>query len=246
MNSKHMTGLVHEMIIRTGAAAALAVFACGAPVALAQESTPSKPAQPASPTTPAAPEKATPEPKPEAKPDPKAQPAATPVAPAEKVSPMVLAHTVKDIDGKDVKLADYKGKVVLIVNVASRCGFTPQYKGLEALYQKHKDAGLVILAFPANNFGSQEPGTNAEIKAFCESNYKVTFPIFEKISVKGEDQHPLFKQLAAQPAPLGGDPGWNFTKFLVDREGNVVARYESRVKPDDAVLATKINELLAK
>lgn len=166
--------------------------------------------------------------------------AATP----ESVSPYVLDFVMKDIDGNDVNLADYKGKVVLIVNVASRCGFTGQYKGLEELYQGKKDRGLVILGFPANNFGSQEPGTNAEIKAFCASKYNVTFPMFAKVSVAGIDKCDLYARLAAQPAPIGGDPGWNFTKFLVDREGKVVSRYESRVRPNDTQLVAKIDELL--
>ncbi|MFM9957550.1 MAG: glutathione peroxidase [Phycisphaerales bacterium] len=160
-------------------------------------------------------------------------------------SAYVLAHTLKDIDGNDVNLESFKGKVVLMVNVASKCGYTPQYKGLQELYEKKKDAGLVILGFPANEFGGQEPGSEADIKQFCHDTYKVTFPMFSKISVKGEKQHPLYKQLASQPAPVGGDPKWNFTKFLVDREGNVVARFDSRVAPDDRKLTDKVDELLA-
>jgi glutathione peroxidase len=159
-------------------------------------------------------------------------------------SPYVLNFKMKRIDGAEEDLGIYKGKVVLIVNVASKCGYTPQYKGLETLYQQHKSDGLVILGFPANNFGSQEPGTDTEIKTFCESKYSVTFPMFSKISVKGDDAHPLYKRLAAQPAPIGGEPKWNFTKYLVDRTGNVVARYDSAVKPDDAKLAARIDELL--
>jgi glutathione peroxidase len=176
-----------------------------------------------------------------------AQAPAPAVVPDQKpapVSPYVLDHTMKSIDSSDVQLADYKGKVVLMVNVASKCGFTGQYKGLEELYQLKKEQGLVILGFPANNFGSQEPGTNAEIKAFCTSKYSVTFPMFAKVSVKGDDQCELYKQLASQPAPIGGDPGWNFTKFLVDREGNVVERYDSRVRPNDPQLMTRLDELL--
>jgi glutathione peroxidase len=161
--------------------------------------------------------------------------------------PYVLGHTVNDIDGKAVDLASFKGQVVLIVNVASKCGFTPQYLGLEALYQEKKTRGFAILAFPANDFMGQEPGTNAEIKEFCtgeESKFKVTFPLFEKISVKGDQIHPLYKQLTEQPSPVGGDVGWNFTKYLVDREGEVVARFDSRVKPDDAAMNKRIDELL--
>lgn len=174
-------------------------------------------------------------------------PKEAPAAETAKVDPYVLGHVVKDIDGKTVDLSAYKGQVVVIVNVASKCGFTKQYTGLESLYQAKKAQGLVILGFPANNFGGQEPGTNAEIKEFCtgaESKYKVTFPLFEKISVKGEDIHPLYKQLATQPAPIGGDVGWNFTKYLVDREGKVVAKFDSRTKPDDAAMNKRIDELL--
>ncbi len=134
---------------------------------------------------------------------------------------------VQTIDGKESDLAQYKGKVVVIVNVASRCGFTEQYAGLQALYEKHKDAGLVVLGFPANDFNGQEPGTNLEIAEFCASKFNVTFPMFEKVSVKGEGMHPLYKVLTSQPAPLGGEPKWNFTKFVIDREGKVVARFDA-------------------
>jgi glutathione peroxidase len=157
----------------------------------------------------------------------------------------VLGFSKKLIDGSDKNLADYAGKVVVIVNVASKCGYTPQYEQLENLYVEKKDSGLVILGFPANNFGSQEPGTNKEIAEFCTSTYDVQFPMFEKISVKGDDQDPLYKKLAAQPAPIGGDPKWNFTKFVVDRSGRVVARFDSKVRPDDKDFVAKIDELLA-
>ncbi|MCC6322934.1 MAG: glutathione peroxidase [Phycisphaerales bacterium] len=157
----------------------------------------------------------------------------------------MLDYTVKRIDGVEQKLGDYKGKVVLIVNVASKCGNTKQYAGLEKLYQEKKDAGLVILGFPANNFGGQEPGTNREISEFCSSKFSVTFPMFEKISVKGDDAHALYKQLAAQPEAVGGEPDWNFAKYLVDRDGNAVAHYKAKTKPDDAELVKKIDELLA-
>ncbi len=156
----------------------------------------------------------------------------------------VLGFTVQTIDAADVALADYKGQVLLIVNVASKCGLTPQYEGLEALYEKHAPQGLVVLGFPANNFGGQEPGANEEIKAFCTGKYGVTFPMFAKISVKGEDIHPLYKSLTTQPAPVGGEVQWNFQKYLVDRSGNVVAMYGPKVKPDDAALTAKIEELL--
>lgn len=165
--------------------------------------------------------------------------------PAPEISPYVLAHTARRINGTDESLEVYKGKVVLIVNTASRCGLTPQYEALEKLYREKKDQGLVVLGFPANDFRNQEPGTNAEIAEFCSGKFDVTFPMFEKISVTGKDQHPLYRQLAQQPKPLGSDPGWNFTKFVVDRKGNVVARFEPKVKPDDPEVVKKIDALLA-
>lgn len=160
-------------------------------------------------------------------------------------SSFVLGYTMKRIDGTGQDLGEYKGKVVLMVNVASRCGLTPQYEALERLYGEKKEQGFVVLGFPANEFGNQEPGSNAEIAEFCTGKYGVSFPMFEKIVVKGEGVHPLYARLAGQPSPIGGEPKWNFTKFLVDRSGNVVARYEPRVKPDDPTLVEKIDELLA-
>lgn len=157
----------------------------------------------------------------------------------------VLELTMNRIDGTPQKLADYKGKVVMIVNVASRCGLTPQYKALEALYEEKKGEGFVILAFPANNFKNQEPGTEKEISEFCSSEYGVTFPLFAKVSVKGEDTCDLYRMLASLPEPLGGEPQWNFTKFLVDREGRVVARFEPRTTPDDPDVRAQIDALLA-
>ncbi|USN98207.1 MAG: glutathione peroxidase [Phycisphaeraceae bacterium] len=171
-------------------------------------------------------------------------PTIAPAPPDAKVSAEVLHYEMKRLDGTPENLDKYKGKVVLIVNTASKCGFTPQYEGLEALYREYKEQGLVVLGFPADNFGHQEPGTNKDIAQFCKSKFDVTFPMFEKISVKGDDTAPLYRQLAAQPAPIGGAPKWNFTKFLVDRRGNVVARFESKVKPDDEKLVGKIKELL--
>ena len=158
-----------------------------------------------------------------------------------------LDFTVTDIDGKDVKLADYKGKVVLIVNVASKCGFTPQYKNLEAVYKKYQDQGFVILGFPANNFKEQEPGSNEEIKTFCTSKYDVTFPMMAKISVKGTDQAPLYKFLTekATDGDFAGDITWNFNKFLVDRNGAVMARFTSKTKPDDATVTSAIEKAIA-
>ena len=169
----------------------------------------------------------------------------TPVATTTTASTgTIYDFTMKDIDGKDVSLGDYKGKVLLVVNVATLCGNTPQYEALEKLYEANKDKGLVVLGFPANEFGQQEPGTNQEIKEFCSAKFNVTFPMFEKIIVKGEGTAPLFAKLAAQPAPIGGEPKWNFTKFLVDRTGNVIARYESKTTPEDNALNAKIDELL--
>ena len=145
----------------------------------------------------------------------------------------IYSFTLNSIDGKPAPLADYKGKVVLVVNVASQCGYTPQYSALEAVYEKYKDQGFVILGFPANNFGAQEPGTNEEIKTFCTRKYSVTFPMYSKISVKGADQAPLYAYLTKETGPgLTGDIKWNFTKFLIDRNGKVVQRFESAVTPD--------------
>ncbi len=152
-----------------------------------------------------------------------------------------LAFTMKDIDGKPVNLADYTGKVVLLVNTASKCGYTKQYAPLEKLYEKHKDAGLVVIAVPANNFGKQEPGANSEIKEFCTSKYAVTFPILAKVSVKGDDMCPLYKYLTATDKghAFGGEIPWNFTKFLINRRGEVVGRYGPKVEPmkDEKFLA---------
>jgi len=157
----------------------------------------------------------------------------------------VYSFTLPSIDGEPIPLSTYQGKVVLLVNVASRCGFTPQYAALESLYEKYKDQGLVILGFPANNFGGQEPGTNAEIKTFCSTRYNVTFPMFAKVSVKGADCTPLYQYLTQQANPsLAGDIKWNFTKFLVDRHGKVVARFESRVTPDSREVVEAIEKLL--
>lgn len=146
----------------------------------------------------------------------------------------VLDFTMNSITGQATPLTAYQGKVVLIVNVASRCGFTPQYTALEATYRHYKDQGFVILGFPANNFMSQEPGTDQEIQQFCKSKYDVTFPMFSKISVKGADQAPLYKFLTdkATNGASGGDIKWNFTKFLIGRDGKIVARFEPAVTPD--------------
>jgi len=156
----------------------------------------------------------------------------------------VYSFTMKTIDGKDKPLADYRGQVLLIVNVASFCGHTPQYKDLESLYETYKGKGFRILAFPANNFGAQEPGTNQEIKEFCDTKYHVSFDMFSKISVKGDDQHPLYRYLTNH-TDYKGDIGWNFTKFLVDRNGKVVARFATKVIPTDEEVTKKLNQLIA-
>lgn len=147
------------------------------------------------------------------------------------------------IDGAKTNLNAFKGKVVLVVNVASKCGFTPQYKGLEELYKKYKDRGVVVIGFPANNFGGQEPGTNEEIKMFCTGNYGVNFPMMAKISVRGDDIHPLYAYLT-QKSPLSGEIQWNFNKFLLDQSGNVIARWPSKVEPMSTEITGKIEELL--
>jgi glutathione peroxidase len=142
----------------------------------------------------------------------------------------VYDFTMNDIDGKPVNLSQYKGKVLLLVNTASMCGNTPQYSDLEKMYEQYQTKGFEILAFPANNFGQQEPGTNEEIKNFCYTKYSLTFPLFSKISVKGDDKHPLYRYLTEQ-SPFPGEVEWNFQKYLIDRSGNVVARYHHRTKP---------------
>jgi glutathione peroxidase len=142
----------------------------------------------------------------------------------------VYDFTMNDIDGKPVNLSQYKGKVLLLVNTASMCGNTPQYSDLEKMYEQYQTKGFEILAFPANNFGQQEPGTNEEIKNLCYTKYSLTFPLFSKISVKGDDKHPLYRYLTEQ-SPFPGEVEWNFQKYLIDRSGNVVARYHHRTKP---------------
>ena len=155
----------------------------------------------------------------------------------------VYSFTMKLNDGSEKPLSSYKGKVLLIVNTASECGFTPQYKGLEELYQKYRDRGLEVLAFPANNFGSQEPGSDPEIRQFCTLKYHVSFPLFAKTSVKGADINPLYRYLTSRSG-FDGDITWNFNKFLVDRSGKVVARYDSKVEPMSPELVKEIEKLL--
>jgi glutathione peroxidase len=147
----------------------------------------------------------------------------------------VYDFSARSIDGKNRKLADYKGKVLLVVNTASKCGFTPQYKGLEAIYKKYKDKGFAVLGFPSNQFGEQEPGPDTEIAEFCEMNFGVTFPLFSKIDVNGDNAHPLYKYLTSEKKGLLGSEAikWNFTKFLVGKDGKVIDRYAPTTKPED-------------
>jgi glutathione peroxidase len=159
----------------------------------------------------------------------------------------VLGHVVKDIDGNEVDLAKYKGKVVMIVNVASKCGFTPQYEQLEAVYKKYADQGFVVLGFPSNDFMWQEPGSDAEIKRFCHLKYNVTFDMFAKVSVRGSDQAPIYGDLTSKKTngPFGGMIKWNFTKFIVGRDGRVCARFAPTTRPDDRSVVEAIERELA-
>jgi glutathione peroxidase len=152
---------------------------------------------------------------------------------------------VRDIDGKSTTLAPYRGQVVLIVNVASECGYTPQYRGLEALYRKFQGQGLVILGFPCNQFGGQEPGSNAQIKQFCTSTYQVSFPLFEKIEVNGPGRHPLYVALAGKTSPFPGDITWNFNKFLIGRDGRILERFDSDAEPESPPVVKAIAAALA-
>ena len=158
----------------------------------------------------------------------------------------VYDFTMNSLEGKPMPLADFKGKVMLLVNVASRCAYTPQYDGLEALFEKYKAQGLVVIGFPANNFGGQEPGTNAEIKDFCERTYHVKFPMYSKTSVKGADTAPLYQFLTSSAAspPTSGEIQWNFTKFLVDRSGRVIQRFEPDVEPQSREVIAAIEKAL--
>jgi len=166
---------------------------------------------------------------------------------SDKKPASALDFQVQDIDGKSVDLSKYKGEVLLIVNTASQCGYTPQYKGLEATYEKYKGRGFEVLAFPANEFGHQEPGSNSEIKNFCSANYNVTFPLFSKIVVKGDGIHPLYLFLTSKETngKFAGDIPWNFTKFLVNRKGEVIARFEPQDKPESEKVTKAIEAALA-
>jgi glutathione peroxidase len=152
----------------------------------------------------------------------------------------------KTAEGKETSLSAYSGKVVMLVNVASKCGFTKQYDGLQKLYEANKDKGFVILAFPCNNFGGQEPGTIAEIQEFCSTKFNVTFPIMDKIDVKGDNQHPLYAALTAKDGPMPGDVKWNFGKFLIGKDGKPIARFDSATKPDTKELTDTIAAALEK
>ncbi len=168
-------------------------------------------------------------------------------APAS-VAKSVHEFSVKNIDGQEVKLSAYKGKVALVVNVASKCGYTPQYDGLQAIYTKYKDQGLVVLGFPANNFMGQEPGTNEEIKTFCQTKFNVSFPLFAKISVKGDDMHPLYQFLTSKETnpEFAGNITWNFNKFLVDQNGKIIARFDTKEKPEGEKITQAIEAALKK
>ncbi|MBD5781892.1 glutathione peroxidase [Pelagicoccus sp. NFK12] len=160
-------------------------------------------------------------------------------------APSIYDIPLVDIDGNETTLAKYKGKTLLIVNVASKCGYTKQYKGLEALNAKYADKGLVVLGFPCNQFGGQEPGTEEDIKEFCSLTYGVSFPMFSKIEVNGPDRHPLYEKLAGETSPFPGRIGWNFSKFLVNGEGEIINRFSSAVAPKSDKLVAAIEKSLA-
>jgi glutathione peroxidase len=178
--------------------------------------------------------------------DPTTQPTTQPMADGTTVGP-ALRFTMKSLGGKDINLSQYQGKVILMVNTASRCGHTPQYGPLEALYKKYTDQGFVILGFPSNDFGKQEPGTDVQISEFCTRNYGVTFDMFSKVDVKGDNMCDLYKFLTspATDKPFDGDINWNFEKFLIDRSGNVVARFSPGTQPDSPQVVSAIEAQLA-
>jgi len=166
--------------------------------------------------------------------------------PAADKATTIYSFTMPDIDGHNRHLKKYRGKVIMVVNVASLCGYTPQYAGLEKIYETYKDKGFVILGFPANNFHAQEPGTNADIKQFCTGKYNVSFPMFSKISVKGDDESPLYKWLIASSDRPNDDIEWNFCKFIIAKDGTVVKRFKSADTPDSAAVTGAIETELAK
>ncbi len=157
----------------------------------------------------------------------------------------ILDNPLNDIEGKDTSLKAYQGKVLLVVNVASRCGLTKQYKELQALHEKFKDQGFSVVGFPCNDFGAQEPGTNAEIKIFCTEKYNVSFPMFDKLHVKGEEQHPLYSALTGKEGAFPGDVKWNFGKFLIGKDGKPIQRFEPKTTPDDTTVVTAIEKAIA-
>lgn len=165
---------------------------------------------------------------------------------AEAQSSNIFDYTVKDINKKEVKLSDYKGKVLLIVNVASKCGFTKQYTGLQEIYEKYKDQGFEVLGFPCNDFGGQEPGSNEEIAEFCSLNFNVTFPMFDKVKVLGDEKEPLFEALTNNTVTGKSNIKWNFEKFIIDKEGNVVDRFRSITKPESKKITSLIEKELSK
>jgi glutathione peroxidase len=160
-------------------------------------------------------------------------------------APDLKSIPLKDINGKETSLKAYDGKVLLVVNVASKCGYTPQYKSLEAAYKKYKDQGFAVLGFPCNDFGAQEPGSNSEIKEFCSTKYNVTFPLFDKIHVKGNEQHPLYTALTGPESPYPGPIKWNFGKFLLGKDGKILQRFDSAAKPDSPEVTKAIEAALA-
>lgn len=164
---------------------------------------------------------------------------------AASPNPNLAAIPLKDIKGKDTSLKAYAGKVLLVVNVASKCGYTKQYSGLESVHRKYAEKGFSVLGFPCNDFGAQEPGSNDEIQAFCKSTFDVTFPLFDKLHVKGADQHPLYAALTGKNSPFPGEVKWNFGKFLIGRDGTILKRWDSGTKPDSKEVADAIEAALA-
>jgi glutathione peroxidase len=164
---------------------------------------------------------------------------------AEEATKELLDLSARRLAGSEEPLSRYRGEVLLIVNTASECGYTPQYAGLQALYERYREKKFSVLGFPSNDFGEQEPGDDRQIGAFCKSNYGVEFPMFSKIRVLGTDAHPVYAYLTSLPKPIGGPVEWNFQKYLVDRNGNVVARFESETEPDDAALVAALERLLS-
>ena len=163
---------------------------------------------------------------------------------ASSLSASIFEHKITTLEGQETTLAEHKGNVILIVNVASKCGFTKQYKGLEELYQKYKDQGLVICGFPCNQFGGQEPGSAEEIRQFCSTKYNVTFPMYSKIEVNGKDRHPIFEELIGKDSPVAGNIKWNFTKILVGKDGKPIQRFGSLTSPTSKKVIKEIDDAL--